>query len=252
MKKQVKSFERVRSSVLLCFTESKRQEWAGGKPRISSFVPPLSDSKCLDHVTLASKPSDGDGYSHGLLTITKLVFLDLHCFLLIWKVAKQIQHKHLHDAPINYIRLNLWQSPSARGGTPAVRSCMCHCSKGNTVTASVPPVLINKNIIRSPLKRKLFPFKHRLTTFMFAIMKWDYLLQKSFTEPWNTKFNIWYIRTTIIYTINSLFCSDLTKNSLNLLRSYFVIVNNLERKHYTTSSSVGMKYQRHRKAFLKQ
>lgn len=169
------------------FQRVRRLEAGGrsgrGKPRISSFVPPHPDSKCLDHATLASKPSDGDSYSYRVLKITKLVFLDLQWFLLVWKVAKQIQHKQFYDAWLNYIRLNLWQSLSARGGTPAVRSWMCHCSKRNTATITVPVGLINKNITWSPLKRKLFPFKHCLTICTFAIMKWDYLLQKSFTQP---------------------------------------------------------------------
>lgn len=73
----------MRNSVLLCFTGSRRQEWAGGKPRISIFLPPHSDSKCLDYATLASKPTDGDNYSHRVLTITKLVFLDVQWFLLV-------------------------------------------------------------------------------------------------------------------------------------------------------------------------
>lgn len=135
---------------MLCFTGSRRQEWAGGKPRISSFVPLHSDSKCLDHATLASKPSDGHSCSHRVLEITKLVILDLHWCLLIWKVAKQTQHKQLYiklllDVSLNYFTLNLWQSLSDRGGTPALRSWMCHCSKSNTATVSGPEVLTNKN-----------------------------------------------------------------------------------------------------------
>lgn len=197
-------FQSVRGSVLLCFTGSRDEGVGKRKPRIAGFVSLLSIFKCLNFATLAF--SDEDSYSHWLLRITKLGFLDLHRFLTVWKVAEQIWHEYLYDVTLNYIRLNLWQSLSVRGGTPAVRSWIYHCSKGNAMVASLPPILINKKITRSPLKENYFYSNtaslssciHPLTVVgLFALVKLYTTLKDQVQHLVDQDFPI--------YTMNSLF-----------------------------------------------